>query len=62
MQVSELITSLEMLPQDATVDAMFSDDSGAYSVVGTSTVELPDGRVIAIVDIEDTYGPKGTVA
>jgi hypothetical protein len=62
MNVSDLITELQTLPPDASVDAMFSDDSGAYSVVGTSTVSLPDGRVIAIVDIEDTYGVSGVPA
>lgn len=62
MQVSELITELQALPQDATVDAMFTDDSGAYSVVGTSQITVTDGRVIAVVDIEDTYGPMGVTA
>ena len=61
MVVSELIAELERLPQDAWLDAMFPDGSDAFAVVGVDTVTLPDGRVIAIIDITDSFKP-GVVA
>jgi len=52
MVVSELITELEKLPQDAWLDAMFEGGSAdAYAVVGVDSITLNDGRVIAILDI-----------
>jgi hypothetical protein len=61
MVVSELITELQGLPQDAWVDAMFPEGGDAYAVIGVDTVTLNGGRVVAIVDITDNFKP-GIVA
>lgn len=53
MIVKELISKLQTLPQDAWLDAMFPDDGAAYAVRGVSTLEVKDGRTIAIVEIVD---------
>jgi hypothetical protein len=52
MEVRELIAELQELPQDAWVDASFGTGS-AYAVTGTEALALPDGRVLAIVNIFD---------
>lgn len=53
MVVSELITELQALPQDAWCDAMFPNDGSAFAVAGVETLTLPDGRVFCIVQIVD---------
>ena len=53
MVVSELITELQGLPQDAWCDALFPNGEAAFTVAGVETLELPDGRVYAIVNIID---------
>lgn len=60
MVVSELITELEKLPQDAWLDAMFPEGGDAFAVTGVDTVDV-NGQVIAIVDITAGYQP-GLVA
>lgn len=54
MVVSDLITELQALPQDAWCDAMFPDANDAYSIAGVEPLELPDGRVFCIVNLVDT--------
>lgn len=54
MVVSELITELQALPQDAWCDAMFPDGSDAYAIAGVEQLALSDGRVFCIVNIVDT--------
>ena len=57
MVVSELITELEKLPQDAWLDAMFEDGGAdAYAVVGVDSISLSDGRTIAVLDITSGNG------
>jgi hypothetical protein len=53
MVVKDLIIKLQELPGDAWVDAMFPNEAGAYSVTGVESLTLSDGRVIAIVNIND---------
>ena len=52
MEVRELIVELQGLPQDAWVDASFGTGA-AFAVTGTEALNLPDGRVLAIVNIVD---------
>jgi len=59
MVVSELITELEKLPQDAWLDAMFPNTADAYAVVGVDSITLSDGRVIGIIDIVADFQPVG---
>jgi len=54
MIVSELITELQALPQDAWCDAMFPDDGSAYAITGVEPLTLSDGRVFCIVNIVDS--------
>lgn len=54
MVVSELVSQLQALPQDAWVDAMFPNDSNAFAVVGVDSFQLKDGRTIVVLDITDT--------
>jgi len=58
MVVSELITELQALPQDAWVDAMFPQGGDAFAVTGAETLTLPDGRVFAIVNMIDSMPMK----
>lgn len=62
MVVSELITELEKLPQDAWLDAMFPDGGDAFAVTGVDALTLNDGRVIAVVDITDGFQPAPVAA
>lgn len=52
MVVSELVTQLSALPQDAWVDAMFPTGSDAYTVTGVELLTTADGRQFCILDIE----------
>ena len=52
MEVSELITELRLLPQDAWVDASFGTGA-AFAVTGAEALQLPDGRVLAVISMVD---------
>lgn len=53
MEVRELITELQTLPQDAWVDASFGTGSAAFAVTGAEALQLPDGRVLAVISMVD---------
>ena len=52
MEVRELITELQALPQDAWVDGSFGTGA-AFAVTGANALQLPDGRVLAVIDLID---------
>ena len=52
MEVRDLIAELQELPQDAWVDASFGTGA-AFAVTGAESLDLPDGRTLAIVNIVD---------
>lgn len=58
MLVRDLITELEVLDPIAWVDATFGQGD-AFAVTGTDTITLPDGRVIALINIVDGVPLKG---
>lgn len=58
MLVRDLITELEVLDPNSWVDATFGNGD-AFAVTGTDAVTLPDGRVIALINIVDGVPLKG---
>lgn len=52
MVVRDLIVELQVLPQNAWIDATF-DGRAVYAVTGAEALTLPDGRVFALINIID---------